>query len=52
MNNGAAKLNLHFVKFDVFTAVTMKIVVFWDVTSDDGGSNFLRKVGSYNSHMA
>jgi hypothetical protein len=41
--------NMKFVRFDVFTAVTMKNGVFWDVTS---GAKFLRNVSSYKSHTA
>jgi hypothetical protein len=47
------------VRFDVFTAVTMKNVVFWDVTPCGscknrrfGGTWRLRNVGSYKSHTA
>jgi hypothetical protein len=47
------------VRFEVFTAVTMKNGVFWVVTPcgsckspDEGGARFLRNVGSYKSHMA
>jgi hypothetical protein len=41
-----------YVRFEVFTAVTMKKAVFWDVARcrsgvnpEDGGDTFLRKVG-------
>jgi hypothetical protein len=37
------------VRFEVFTAVTMKNGVFWVV---EGGARFLRNVGSYKSHTA
>jgi hypothetical protein len=48
------------VRFEVFTVVTMKNGVFWDVTPwftdschpDEGGAKFLRNVGSYKSHTA
>jgi hypothetical protein len=46
------------VRFEVFTVVTMKNGVFWVVTPcdscdpDEGGSRFLRNVGSYKSHTA
>jgi hypothetical protein len=49
------------IRFEVFTAVTMKNGVFWEVTpcgscknqpchTDEGGANFLRNFGSYKSH--
>jgi hypothetical protein len=47
------------LKFEVFTAVTMKNGAFWDVTqcgyyknrvSEDGGAKFLLNVGSCKSH--
>jgi hypothetical protein len=54
------------LRSEVFTAVTMKNGIFWDVTlcgscknwhfggtschPDDGGAKFLRNVGSYKSH--
>jgi hypothetical protein len=48
-----------FVRFEVFTAVTMKNAVFWDVTPCGsgknlhlGGAKFLRNVRSYKSHTA
>jgi hypothetical protein len=42
------------LRFEVFTAVTMKNVFFSDVSchSDDGGATFLRNVVSYSSHTA
>jgi hypothetical protein len=47
------------VRFEVFTAVTMKNIAFWDVTLCGsyknrrfGGAKFLRNVGSYKSHTA
>jgi hypothetical protein len=56
---------LHNVRFEVFMAVTMKNVAFWDVTPcgscknrcsggtyDEGGAKFLRNVSSYKSHAA
>jgi hypothetical protein len=49
------KLFIYNVRFEVFTAVTMKNGVFWVVTpcgSDEGGARFLRNVGSYKSHTA
>jgi hypothetical protein len=57
--NGARNL-----RFEVFTAVTIKNFVFWDVSPcgsckftdschpDEGGAKFLRNVGSYKSHTA
>jgi hypothetical protein len=33
LDKGTAKLGLRYVTFEVFTAVTMKNGVFWDVTS-------------------
>jgi hypothetical protein len=42
-----------FIRFEVFTAVTMKNGVFWDVHHpDEGGAKFLRNVRSYKSHTA
>jgi hypothetical protein len=45
---------LYFVKFEVFTALTMKYAVFWDVTPRGsctnpryGGDTYLRNVYSY-----
>jgi hypothetical protein len=40
---------LNRLRFEVFTAVTMKNDVFWDVTQG-GSCKFLRNVGSYKSH--
>jgi hypothetical protein len=55
------------VRFEVFTAVTMKNGVFWDValvrkdvseefsasnSPDYGGAKSLRNVGSYKSHTS
>jgi hypothetical protein len=47
------------VRFEVFTAVTMKNSVFWDVTPCGsfknkrfGGDTFLRNEGSNKSHKA
>jgi hypothetical protein len=46
------------VRFEVFTAVTMKNDVFWDVTPYGSCRNqyleedILQNVGSYKSHMA
>jgi hypothetical protein len=45
------------VRFVVFTAVTLKNAVFWDVTPcessrhpDDGDVKFLPNISSYKSH--
>jgi hypothetical protein len=50
---------LVYVRFEVFTAVTLMNVIFLDVTPcgscknpDDGGAKFLRIIGSYKSHAA
>jgi hypothetical protein len=50
------------VSFEVFTTVTMKNAVFWDITPcgsftsschpDDGGTKFLRNIVSYKIHTA
>jgi hypothetical protein len=53
----------HVVRFEVFTAVTRKNAVFWDVTtcgscknrrfscySEDVSTKFLRNIGSYKKH--
>jgi hypothetical protein len=52
-------ISSEFVRFEVFTAVTMKNGVFWDVTPCGScknrrlrGARFLRNVGSYKSHTA
>jgi hypothetical protein len=39
----------NYVSFEVFTAETVKVIVFWDAKSDtkDGGSRFLRNDGNY-----
>jgi hypothetical protein len=42
------RTNINNLRFEVFTAVTMKNGVFWV----DGGARFLRNVGSYKSHTA
>jgi hypothetical protein len=48
-----------YIRFEVFTAVTMKNAVFWDVTPRGsckngrfGATKFLRNIGSYKSHAA
>jgi hypothetical protein len=54
-----------YIRFEVFMAVTMKNAVFLrnvlrllvtpnavPCLPDDGGDKFLRKVGSYKSHIA
>jgi hypothetical protein len=49
------KFIIVYVGFQVFTAVTLKNTVFWDVMSpdpDDGGDTFLRNVGSYKRYTA
>jgi hypothetical protein len=46
---------ISYVRFEVFTAVTMKNGVFWDVTSchpDEGGAKFLLNVCYYKGHTA
>jgi hypothetical protein len=50
--------SIFFVRFEVFTAVTLKNGVFWDVMlcgschPDEGSAKFLRNVISYRSHTA
>jgi hypothetical protein len=39
------------VRFEVFTAMTMKDAVFWDV-APDGGDTVLRNVGEQNIYTA
>jgi hypothetical protein len=56
--NISAEQEMGYVRFEVFTAVTMKKGVFWEVTPCfscknrrfGGGAKFLRNVGSYKSH--
>jgi hypothetical protein len=43
------------VGFEVFTAVVLKSIFFWDMTpcsalSEDGGDTFLRNVGYHSTH--
>jgi hypothetical protein len=43
---------LYYVGFEVFTAVVLKSIFFWDMTpcSEDGGDKFLRNVGYHSTH--
>jgi hypothetical protein len=54
--------NQTIVRFEVSTAVTMMIIIIWEMTTllcnllalvhpEDGGDTILRNVGSYKSHM-
>jgi hypothetical protein len=59
-------INLLYVRSEVFTVMTIKNAIFWDVTfqrnvvppltdschADDGGALFLQNISSYKSHMA
>jgi hypothetical protein len=42
----------NYVRFEVFTALTMKNGVTDSCHPDEGGAKFLQNVGSYKSHMA
>jgi hypothetical protein len=50
------RIPITYVRFEVFTAVTMKNCVFWDVTPCGSlrtdGIKFLRNFGSYKSNRA
>jgi hypothetical protein len=47
--NNSTLIRSTIIRVEVHTAVTVKVIVFWDAKScpEDGGSRFLRDWGNY-----